>query len=118
VADAATYTAERAYWVARLGITDDTDISLSDLQNMARNQTRNVKPLGPNVAQPAVPASTVAQANNLGVDCQVYITGGTVTAVTIDGTATGLTSGTFHVGSGQSISITYSVAPTWKWFGK
>lgn len=107
---------ERAYYVALLGIVDDTDISLEDLKLMA-GRAKPAKPLGPNITQPAIPASTVAQVNNSGVDCHVYVTGGTVTVIAVDGTATGLTSGSFRLSNGQSITLTYSVAPTWKWFG-
>ncbi len=69
------------------------------------------------VAQPAVPASTVALANPTGVDCVVYVAGGTVTVVAINGVATGLTSGAFYVSAGATITLTYSVAPTWVWVG-
>ena len=74
-------------------------------------------PVGHAVAQPAVPATTVAATNTTGVDCTVFVTGGTVTVVAIGGTATGLTSGAFRVPAGQTITLTYSVAPTWQWFG-
>ncbi len=76
-------------------------------------------PVGFSVTQPAVPASTTPITNNSGVDCMVNIVGGTVTAITIGGTATGLaaTGQTVHVPAGQTIAITYSAAPTWKWFG-
>lgn len=81
-------------------------------------------PRGFSVAQPAVPASTVAATNTTGVDCTVHIAGGTLTAVTIGGSATGITAaaaaGSTHsvrVPAGQTIAITYTVAPTWKWFG-
>lgn len=68
-----------------------------------------------NAAAPAMPASTVALRNPTWRDCAVTITGGTVTAITVDGVATGLTSGTVIVPSGRKIAITYSVAPTWVW---
>lgn len=69
-------------------------------------------------AQPAVPSSTTAYRNAFGVDCTVYIAGGTVTAIIVGNTATGLTSGAFRVPAYQTISITYSVAPTWVWYGE
>lgn len=74
-------------------------------------------PRGHAVTQPAVPASGTAQTNFSGADCTVYVTGGTVSAVAIGGTATGLTSGPFRVAAGQTITLTYSAAPTWQWFG-
>lgn len=61
-----------------------------------------------------LPASTVA--TNIPRDSTLYVSGGTVTAVTIDGTATGLTSGAFTVRSGHTFAVTYSVAPTVKAF--
>lgn len=67
--------------------------------------------LGP----PTVPATTVAYTNTYGYDCTVYVAGGTVTAIAVGGTATGVTSGMFRVPAGQSITLTYSSAPTWVW---
>lgn len=68
---------------------------------------------------PAVPASTVSFNNSTGTamwrNAAVTITGGTVTVIAVDGVATGLTSGTIIVPSNKSITLTYSVAPTWKW---
>ena len=81
-------------------------------------------PLGFAVAQPAVPASTVNATNTSGVDCMVHISGGTLTVVNVGGSATGITAAaaagsvhTVRVPAGSTISITYTVAPTWKWFG-
>lgn len=74
-------------------------------------------PVGHSVVQPAVPASGTAQTNTSGVDCDVFIAGGTVSAIAIGGTSTGATSGAFHLPAGQTITLTYSAAPTWQWFG-
>lgn len=76
----------------------------------------NGKPHGPQTA-PTIPATTVALTNPFPFDCTVYLAGGTVTAVAIGGTATGLTSGMFSVPAGETITLTYSVAPTWTWLG-
>jgi parallel beta-helix repeat protein len=76
----------------------------------------NYNPAGVLTA-PSVPATTVAQTNTFGVDATVTVSGGTVTVIAVGGTATGLTSGTFRVPQGQTITLTYSVAPTWKWYG-
>jgi hypothetical protein len=67
------------------------------------------------LSAPAVPASTVIYTNNTGLDCMVVISGGTVTNITIGGTATGLTGGVVRVPHDQTIALTYSVAPTWVW---
>jgi Pectate lyase superfamily protein len=68
------------------------------------------------VTPPAVPASTVTYQNVFWRDAAVTVTGGTVTAITVDGVVTGLTSGTVIVPSGKAISWTGTGAPTWKWW--
>lgn len=67
-------------------------------------------------AAPTVPASTTALQNPFWRDAAITITGGTVTNITVDGT-TQLTAtpGTVYLPSGRSITMTYSVAPTWSW---
>lgn len=67
------------------------------------------------VTTPAVPASTTAQFNASGIPVAVTVTGGTVTVISVNGSATGQTSGTVIVPAGGTIAITYSVAPTWSW---
>lgn len=68
---------------------------------------------------PAVPASDTPFVLGAGTtmwrDAAVTIIGGTVTVIAVDGVATGLTSGTIIVPVGKSITLTYSVAPTWTW---
>jgi len=73
-------------------------------------------PVG-NFTAPALPASTVAYTNSYGYPCQVQISGGTVTQITLDGVATGMTSFFGIIPPGGTIAITYSSAPTWKWWG-
>ena len=68
------------------------------------------------VGPPGIPSSTTALPNPYGADCAVFVTGGTVTAVSIGGNTTGLTSGSFRVPAAQSITLTYSGPPTWTWF--
>lgn len=64
---------------------------------------------------PSVPATTVALQNPFWRDSAVTITGGTVTVIAVAGQTLGVTSGTVFVPSGKTITLTYSVAPTWKW---
>lgn len=64
---------------------------------------------------PAVPATTVALRNPFWQDCAVTVVGGTISAIAVDGQTIGLTSGTVIVPSGKSITLTYTVAPTWHW---
>jgi hypothetical protein len=73
------------------------------------------QPLGLVGSPPVVPASTTALTNTYWRDAIVTITGGTVTAIALDGQATGQTSGTVFVRNGGTITLTYSVAPTWSW---
>lgn len=80
--------------------------------------TNNIgyNPLGL-VTAPAVPASTVAQANNFSSQVQVFIYGGTVTGIAKNGTGIGgMTNGSIILYPGETITITYSVVPTWTWF--
>jgi hypothetical protein len=67
------------------------------------------------VTTPAVPASTVAVNNPNGFAVQVVITGGTMTAVIVNGTTVGTGAGTYAVPAAGTISMTYTVAPTWAW---
>ena len=64
-----------------------------------------------------LPASGVAFTNTLGFAVEVIISGGTVTQIAKNGVNTGLTSGTFIVGPGETLTPTYSVAPTALFFG-
>lgn len=69
--------------------------------------------LGP----PSFPSTTVPYTNAYGVTCRVFIHGGAITAIAINGTATGLITGSFDVANGETITITYSGSPAWTWFG-
>jgi len=69
------------------------------------------------VGPPSVPATTVNYTNAYGYPCQVQVYGGTVTEIDIDDIATGLTSGIFIIPLGGTINITYSAAPSWRWWG-
>jgi hypothetical protein len=61
----------------------------------------------------ALPSSGVAYTNNSFCDQQVTVGGGTVSAISIGGASTGLTSGTFVLSPSDTITVTYTVAPTW-----
>jgi hypothetical protein len=68
------------------------------------------------VATPAVPATTVAADNATGVPVAVTVTGGTVTAVTVNGTQALAAAGTVIVPYPGTVSLTYaSGSPTWSW---
>lgn len=78
--------------------------------------SNNYNPTGPQTA-PTIPASGTALTNPFPFDCTVYVSGGTVTAIAVGGTATGLTSGAIFIPAGETITLTYSAAPTWVWIG-
>lgn len=89
-------------------------------------KTGDVGELGFNLTTPAVPASTVNIKNTFGVNVIVYITGaGTNTAWAItdaSGTAQAFATAVILgqailLPANASIQITYSVVPTWKWYG-
>ena len=73
---------------------------------------------------PAVPATTVAYANGTGFDVDIYITAhaAATCTVSIAGVALGVIAvgalGTYFLPAGQSITLTYTSAPTWKWMGR
>lgn len=69
-------------------------------------------------AAPAPAATTVAQQNKAGRDAAIVVTGGTVTAINVDGQATGYTAtgATIIVPAGKTWSWTGTGAPTAKWF--
>src|SRR5262249_49213710 len=57
-------------------------------------------------------ATGVASLTPNPVPVSITITGGTVTVIAINGVTTGLTTGTFTVPVGGSVTVTYSVAPS------
>ena len=59
-----------------------------------------------------VGASPFAYVNSDMSDEFVIVDGGTVSAITLDGVATGLTGGTFLLQQHHTLSVTYSAAPT------
>lgn len=68
------------------------------------------------IGTPALPASGVALTNTSGVPVRVFINGGTVSLISISGVASGFTSGAMLLlQPGETLSVTYSVAPSWNW---
>lgn len=66
---------------------------------------------------PGFPATNTPVTNNNGWPVFVTITGGTLTSVKVNGTQVGTAAGTYVVPAGQTISVTYTLAPTWNWVG-
>lgn len=76
-------------------------------------------PVVPAISTPAVPATTVTAPNTNAFPVAVTIAanGATISAITVNGSATGFTAAcTVVVPAGGTISISYTVAtPTWVW---
>jgi hypothetical protein len=70
---------------------------------------------GNGFATPSVPASGTPVTNTSPLPAQVVVSGGTGTNVTINGVAQGTFDGTYTVPAAGTISLTYTVAPTWTW---
>ena len=66
------------------------------------------------ISPPSVPPSGTAQ-QNYGPDQMVYVTGGTVSDITVNTVSTGQTSGGFFIPAGGIIKLTYSTTPSWTW---
>lgn len=92
-------------------------LNFPNYTHFAVRGVRGVNPVGKAATQPAVPSSGTNLTNPMATDATVYITGGVVTEVRINGQLTGLISGAFRVGAGQYVTLTYTAAPTWVWFG-
>jgi hypothetical protein len=60
---------------------------------------------------PAFPGLGVSQ-QNYGPNSQVCVSGGTLTGISVNGIASGLTSGVFYVCAGGAITVNGTVAPT------
>lgn len=67
------------------------------------------------IKHPAVPNPGVLVANPYDRDALVTVTGGLVSSIEIGGVKQNLVAGTMLVPAGQSISLTYTQAPTWIW---
>ncbi len=91
-------------------------ITIVGTQTKVRNNPGH-NPKGGNIA-PGVPASATPLTNTTGYDVTVFISGGTLSNVSIGGVSTGgLSTESYRLPVGQTITLTYTVAPTWTWFG-
>jgi hypothetical protein len=84
------------------GITATNTTSVRNVAGL--NDTLATAALTPS-GSPYTPAATHR-------DSMINVTGGTVSAITVAGLATALTSGSFWIPANKQITITYSVAPT------
>lgn len=79
--------------------------------NGAVNVRVNALTIARGAFTPTLPATTIASAP-IYRDMALTVSGGTVTAIAVDGVAQGITSGTVFVPAGKTFAITYSAAPT------
>jgi hypothetical protein len=70
---------------------------------------------GSGFSAPSVPASGTAADNTSPLPASVVVSGGTVSNVVVNGVSAGTGDGTYTVPAGGTITLTYSVAPTWTW---
>lgn len=70
---------------------------------------------GSGFSTPAVPASGTPVTNTSPLSAQVVISGGTMSNVVVNGVSVGIGAGTYAVPAGGTITLTYTVAPTWVW---
>lgn len=96
---------------ARYTLYSGSDTSLQDSGHLLEGFSTGV----PAVVTPGVPASGIAVQNPYPYPVQVVITGGTITAVVVNGVTVGTAPGTYFVPAYGSISTTNSVSPTWAW---
>jgi len=79
----------------------------STLVNLGRFICRHRTKIGP-----GIPTSGMAYTNTFGVTCRGFISGGTVSAIVINWITTGITSGMVELAALDTITRTYSSAPS------
>jgi hypothetical protein len=92
------------------------------LVNVIVSDNPGFNPVG-SVSAPTVPSSGTALRNPYTYAARVFVVGGTVSAIKLTAASgsspatTGVTSGLITLGVNESITLEYSSAPTWSWFG-
>jgi len=69
------------------------------------------------ITAPSIPASGTPAMNTQPFKVQVFVNGGTVSNIAINGANTGMNSGTFLLMPTDTITLFYSSSPSWAWFG-
>lgn len=70
----------------------------------------------PTITTPAFPGTGTAATNSTGVNVLAYISGGTITAVLVNGaTVATVTMPIVYVPAGQTVQFTYTGSPAWVW---
>lgn len=102
---------------------DTTTLILTLLRQVnALGVSINHSNTGTNIPLPTLPASGVNYTWLGTKPATVYLTGGTITNIAIGSSAFGIVvppnnSTSVRVNPGDYIAISYTVAPTWQWYG-
>ena len=104
-----------AFYTVTVNDSNTSDTFFDCLLLDTMGQTIIVNIAQQTVTTPGIPSSGGTVTNTTGFPVSVSVTGGTVTNVSVAGTTVGAGGGTYTVLAGQTISLTYSVAPTWSW---
>ncbi|WP_081685717.1 LamG-like jellyroll fold domain-containing protein [Candidatus Solirubrobacter pratensis] len=101
--------------VGQINFTDNNNVAptVSGAKNVRITDLNRVAGAAPST--PVIPASATPFTNPFFRDAAVLVSGGTVTAIAVDGQTLGVTSGLVMLPSGKTITLTYSSAPTWTW---
>ncbi|WP_052285699.1 phage head-binding domain-containing protein [Kluyvera genomosp. 1] len=84
-------------------------ISVKDLQGFRGSTV---------VSTPPIPVSGVEVTNIYGVPVRIFINGGAVSLIAINGVSSGFTTGAMlFLEPGEKITVTYSTTPSWNWIG-
>jgi hypothetical protein len=65
---------------------------------------------------PSVPASGVTVTNGYGLAALIRMWGGALTQITVNGQALPFVGGLMLVAAGETITLTYTLAPSWSIF--
>lgn len=91
---------------------------LNNYKQASFSNNRGLNPFSTGLAPaPSVPASGTNQVNTYACAVRIYVSGGTVTDIGVNGTNLGLTGGQFLLQPGEYITLTYTAAPSWVWEG-
>lgn len=98
------------------GMTQKAFARLKGLRDGMMSFTTYMDVNSPAVTTPGVPATTVPLVSTYNYTVRVTITGGTMTNVVVNGVSVGAGAGTYVLPAFGTITLTYTVAPTWAWF--
>lgn len=86
----------------------------SDIKYIVSNDGYNS---GGSVVAPSIPSSGVGLLNPYGTQAYIHVFGGTVSGISVNGTAIAATTDVYiFIGPKDTITLTYSVTPSWAWW--